>query len=84
MTDDRFEIREKPPGEVARSLGATEPVFQVWDTAADRAVMFGNYSRRDRAQARIDRTDPAHYCTSCGFHVGGGMHAARCGGGDRA
>jgi len=65
---DRWEIREKPENpRLAAEYGSWGPVFQVWDTVADRRVAFGKYDSREHAQARIDRMDSADHCTGCGL-----------------
>jgi hypothetical protein len=66
IMSDRWEIREKHASpRLIAEYGPWGPTFQVWDTAADRLVAFGQYDDRERAQARIDRMDPADHCTGC-------------------
>lgn len=69
---DRWEIRESElnPALIAK-FGDLGPHFAICDTVAGRQIAFGGFSSREQAQTRIDRMDPADYCTGCARHVAG-------------
>lgn len=53
----RYEIRERPPTELQRSLGVTENVFYIWDNRWAAEVPRSTYRTREQAQRRIDRME---------------------------
>jgi hypothetical protein len=60
MKQARYEIRKDvTPQAVAKKFPelAGQPIFRVWDGLHGKYVPFGNYSDRDKAQARIDRLE---------------------------